>query len=85
MSCMSILTVLDEGAGDGVSMKVVSCNWGLLSLTATLLEIGDARGEGVIIAGESPDDSGSAGEGVGGIIFLNPLEVKPERKNRIST
>ena len=49
-------------AGDRVSMNMVSCNWGLLSLTAILLEIGDARGEGVMMAGESLDGSDEAGE-----------------------
>ena len=58
-------------------MNVVSCNCGLRNLTAILLEIGEARGEGVMTAGESPGCSDEAEIGDGGVIFLNPLDVKP--------
>ena len=66
-------------------MKVVSCRWGLDSFTATLLEMGEAFGEGVIMAEESSDlvDSRFAAAGLGGVIFLKPLEVYPEKnKNK---
>ena len=66
-------------AGEGVFMNVVSCSCGLRSLTAILLEIGEARGEGVMTAGESPGYSDEVETGDGGVIFLNPLDVKPEK------
>ena len=72
-------------AGEGVFMKVVSCRWGLDSFTATLLEMGEAFGEGVMMAEESSDlvDSRFAAAGLGGVIFLKPLEVYPEKnKNK---
>ena len=55
-------------------MKVVSWRCGLDSFTATLLEIGEALGEGVMIAEESSDLVDSI-IGLGGVIFLNPFEV----------